>query len=76
MYFWNSHRSSVETNLTSIHENAGLIPCLPQWIKDLRCRELWYRLQADTAGIWCYCGCGVGWRLQIQFDPQPRNLHP
>lgn len=23
------------TNLTSIHEDGGLTPCLPQWIKDL-----------------------------------------
>ena len=23
------------TNLTRIHEDAGLIPCLTQWVKDL-----------------------------------------
>ena len=32
---WSSRRGSGETNLTSIHEDTGLIPGLVQCIKDL-----------------------------------------
>ena len=31
---WSSHHSSVETNLTRIHEDTGLVPGLTQWVKD------------------------------------------
>ena len=30
---------------------------------------------ADMAQIWCCYGYGIGWRVQLQFDPQPGNLH-
>ena len=33
--FWSSHRGSAEKNLTSIHVEAGSIPDLVQWVKDL-----------------------------------------
>ena len=41
----NSHCGSVETNLTSIHEDTGLIPGLTQWLRIWCFRELWCRSQ-------------------------------
>ena len=32
--FRSSHRGSAVNNPTSIHEDAGLIPGLTQWVKD------------------------------------------
>ena len=31
----NSHFGAAEMNPTSIHEDAGLIPGVTQWVKDL-----------------------------------------
>ena len=34
IYMKSSHCDAVEMNTTSIHEDAGLIPGLAQWVKD------------------------------------------
>ena len=55
-------------NLTSIHEDTGLIPVLAQWFKDPTLLQAvsWV---TDVAQILCCCGCGVGQQLQLRFDP-------
>ena len=60
--FGNYHCGSAIMNPTSIHEYAGSIPGLAQWVKDLAL--LWAVVEVgDVAPIPCCCGCGVGQQL-------------
>ena len=63
-----SHRSSVEGNLTSVHEDAGSILPRSNGLKFWRCHELWCKSQMKLRSC-VAVAVGVGQRLQLWFDP-------
>ena len=57
-----SYHGSVETNVTSIHEDEGLITALAQWVKDPA--FLWAMVRIRHC-----CGCGIiGQCLLLWFN--------
>ena len=61
-------------NPAGTHEDGGSIPGLAQCFKDLALLQAAAQV-ADAAQILRGCGCGVGQQLQLQFNPQPGNIH-
>ena len=59
---------TAEMNPTSIHKDADLISGLAQWVSNWPLPwDMMY--VTDAAWITGCCGCGIGWWLQLQFDP-------
>ena len=62
-----SHHGSAEMNPTSIHDDAGSIPGLTQWIGALALLQTVVWVTVATRIPSC-CGCGIGQQLYLRFD--------
>ena len=61
-------------NPTDTQEDVDLISGLAQWVKDLVLLRAVASVEGKPPIPHCY-GCGVGWHLQLRFDPWPGNFH-
>ena len=70
-----SHCGSVGLKPDQFGTWVQSLASFTEWAKDLVALPQDARQVVDVARILCYCVCGIGQQLQIQFDTQPGNFH-
>ena len=81
-YFRSSLCGSVLTNLTSVHENVGLIPGLAQWVNNLafavNCGVgVGRRCSSDPELLWLWCRLAAAAPIQpLAWEPPYASGQP